>query len=141
MTEHEHFHVVRHNEDDDEFVTTGIAAAIDYAAMELEMLAGQEHEMVRTYGERGLYKEAYFAWDRSEEIFNLHENAANIAAQYAAKSEDDRAPLYQGPGWEERLAGAARHMIAEIGGCMWIALTITIHADPKCEALVESTPE
>lgn len=110
-----HYHVRRHAEDDEFLVATDIGMAMSYAADELGRVAQWEHELIGINGEAGLFEDAYRAWERSERYHSAVENAANIAAQYAAAdNENDRAPLYQGPGWRERLAVAAEHTMAEV---------------------------
>lgn len=110
-----HWHVIRHTDDDDPFITNNIGAAFDYAAGELDTLASLAHDEISGAGEAGDYEAAYRAWQREMALHNLHQNAANMAEQWGAEHEDDRAPLYRGDGATGRLIVASEHMRDEIG--------------------------
>lgn len=109
-----HWHVQRHAEDDDVHVAEDLGGAMDYAARELGYAAQHAHESISLYGEAGDFELAYRAWERCERYHGARENAENIAVQYSATDENDRAPLYRGPGWIERLGVAAAHTMDEV---------------------------
>jgi hypothetical protein len=108
-----HFHVQRHSEDEDIYVTERIYDALDYAATELEAVTDIEHEGISAYGEQGVFEAAYRCWQRSERYGDLAGNAENVVRQNNSPAEK-RAPLYQGDGWQERLLEHAQWVAGKI---------------------------
>lgn len=90
-----HWHVQRHNEDDDIFATWDRAEAFAYAADELNRMADHEREGISACGEGGGFEEAYRCFERAERYAGLAANAANIHKQLTAPVVQ-RAPLYAG---------------------------------------------
>jgi hypothetical protein len=111
-----HWHVQRHSDDDDPYVTAGIYDALDYAATQLGNLADFEHDGIMGCGEAGAFEEAYRCWERSELYGNLADNAANVVRQHREQDAAKRAPLYQGDGWEAALLKHAMWTASEING-------------------------
>lgn len=91
-----HYHVMRHDDDEDPFISDDLFAVLDRLATELDSLADMEHDGISGYGEAGLFEEAYRCWERSEKYAGLQANAENMTRQHRAARED-RAPLYAGP--------------------------------------------
>ena len=101
-----HWHVTRHSEDDDPYITSSLYDALDYAARELGALADSEHTYVSTVAERVAedpyrnpchYDEmeaALRSFAKAERYANLSLNAAKFDKQIRADIAD-RAPLYQ----------------------------------------------
>jgi hypothetical protein len=101
-----HWHVTRHSEDDDPYVTGSIYDALDYAARELNELADHEHDFVSTVASRVAehpdrnpchYDEmeaALRSFMKAEHYSSLALNAASRYKQSRA-SIADRAPLFQ----------------------------------------------
>lgn len=99
----EHWHVQRHTEDDDVFVTTDVVTALGYAADELNLITESEHENIRLHGEAGEFEQAYRAFDHVQAWSVLVANLRTLVAN-AEKYPGYRAPLYQaepqfGPKW------------------------------------------
>jgi len=128
-----HFHVVRHGEDDDPFLTANVADALDYAATELEYAADWQHTMISAHGEVGDFEEAYGSFVRSERFTNAMLNARNIVRQHTADSDDDRAPLYRGEGASERLAQATDHVVEYVNAHGPIGFRVWSCDDQTCE--------
>ena len=108
-----HYHVTRHSDDDEPFVTPDLYAALDYAADEIDSLAEFEHESISIFGDMGSYKEAYWAFQRTEALSVLHANVANIVHQHRTKRED-RAPLYRDEDGDTLLAESAQRMVEHV---------------------------
>lgn len=88
-----HWHLQRHSEDDDIYVTPALADALDYAAQELNDSAAFEHQRISESGEVGDYEQAFGSFQRSERYASLAADAANVHHQATAPIER-RAPLY-----------------------------------------------
>jgi hypothetical protein len=140
-----HYHVRRHSDDDDPYVSDDLFACLDYAATELDQLADFEHDYVSTVAAKveedwsrvsGLVtpheaREALLSFAKCERYVALMANARNIVKQHNTPRRD-RAPLYT-EGWldqgakeaDARLLLAANHTAQEIndgspisiGGC------------------------
>jgi hypothetical protein len=115
-----HYHVTRHGDDDDPYITDDIYAALDYAATELAELADMEGQHVDEVANRVAeipesrhmpeddprnvseweMEQALRAWARSAKYDNLHANAANMYKQHTAE-DAERAPLYQSTGFTD----------------------------------------
>jgi hypothetical protein len=109
-----HWHVQRHAEDDDAFVTDTYVKVFEYTSDVLERIAEFMHEGISAYGDQGDYEAAYRAYQRSNRLSGLAANAANIYEQGTVPAAE-RAPLYQdepeqGPLWQQ----AATHTLSEI---------------------------
>jgi hypothetical protein len=89
-----HYHVRRHSEDEDPYITDDLFSALDYAATELDNMADFEHDGISACGEQGDYESAYEAFVKCERYNNLMMNARNMVKQKGAFYAD-RAPLYQ----------------------------------------------
>lgn len=110
----EHWHVTRHSDDDDPYVTSDLYAALGYASEELDLMAEYEHSGIGTLGDAGMWEEAYRCWQRCEQYNALHLQALNIVTQHEVAPEH-RAPLYQGDDWEGRLRESALRVAASVG--------------------------
>ena len=119
-----HYHVSRHTEDDDVFVTDDLFAALDYAADELDRMADFEHDGVSMvaakieeesdYGTPGnVYdmREALLSFAKMERYNTLMLNARNLVKQSKAAIAE-RAPFYT-PDWEEGGEDAAQARLSE----------------------------
>jgi hypothetical protein len=89
-----HWHVTRHSEDDDPYVTDDLYDAMEYAATELDLIADHEHDMITVSGEAGDFEEAYKSFKKTEILAGLQANATNIYTQ-SRSVPADRTPLYQ----------------------------------------------
>lgn len=107
-----HYHVNRHSDDEDPYLSESLFDALDYARTELDSLADMEHsnvsytaqrvEEARTMG--GKYpdvyemedemEEALLSFSKAERYTGLMANAANMVKQNDAFYAE-RAPLYQ----------------------------------------------
>jgi hypothetical protein len=118
-----HWHVTRHSEDDDPYVTDSLYDALDYAAGELDPLAGHEHDMITASGEAGNFEEAYKSFVKTETLAGLQANAANIQTQ--ARSEPaDRAPLYSDDTPYDEESGEVNTASRLYGAAQWVAENI-----------------
>lgn len=100
-----HWHVQRHAEDDDVFVTEDFVEIFQYAAEALALRAEHEYEGVSAHGEAGAFEQAYHDYQAGERYALLSDNAGNIYRQ-GASPIFGRAPLYrnekqQGPLWRQ----------------------------------------
>jgi hypothetical protein len=135
-----HYHVHRHSDDEDPFVTGDLFDAIDYAATELDQLADFEHDGISASGEQGDYESAYNAFVRSERYNGLMLNARNMVKQHSQPIAE-RAPFYT-PDWEaggedaaqERLFESAKRTAGEINSGSPIAIS-------ECEAEMKTWPD
>lgn len=103
-----HWHVNRHSDDDDPYLSEDLFGALDYARTTLDELADFEQsnvsataanvEEARTMGGKypSVYEmeEALLSFAKAERYNSLMMNAANMVKQHAAKHAE-RAPLYQ----------------------------------------------
>jgi hypothetical protein len=108
-----HYHVTRHSDDDEPFATTDLYTALSYAADEIDNLAEFEHESISIFGDMGSYKEAYKAFQRTEELSVLRANAAHPVEQHSVP-RTDRAPLYQGDDSDALLWDLAQRMAEKV---------------------------
>ncbi len=115
-----HWHVSRHSEDDDVFITEDFWQALDYAATELRDLSEFEYEGISASGDAGDFESAYEAFKHSNELDALRSNLAHAIQQHERIDPDDdtlvisdkyRAPLYRGPGGDERIMETALRAI------------------------------
>lgn len=90
----DHWHVTRHSEDSDMFVTYDMYEAIAYAGDTLREASEFAHEGITASGEAGDFEGAYESFKRSEALHGLFLNALNMETQHTAAPQD-RAPLYQ----------------------------------------------
>jgi hypothetical protein len=149
-----HYHVSRHSDDEDPYITDDLFAALDYARGELDSLADFEHDgvsftagRVQDAHDRGAaypstyeMEEALLSFAKVERYNGLMANAANMVKQNAAKHQD-RAPIYR-PSWENqgtneadaRLYISAEHTAGEINSGSPIAIS-------ECEAELKTWPE
>lgn len=95
-----HWHVKRHDGDDDVFAGD-LAGALDYAETEMTRVADHEHEGITACGEAEDFEEAYASFKRSEAYAGLAANLDNIHKQRTLPVEK-RAPLYRGDDAETR---------------------------------------
>lgn len=109
-----HWHVQRHNEDDDVYAVEDLAYALNYAATELERVADFEHDGITANGEAGDFEEAYRAFQRAETYAGLAANATNLYRQ-ATLPLAERAPLYR-DGNPEVWRKSADHVVDQING-------------------------
>jgi hypothetical protein len=118
-----HWHVSRHRDDEDVFITPDIYSALDYAASELRDLAEFEHDGIAPSGEAGDYQTAYESWKRANELDALHETARHPVTQYNLPDVDEdtiyvagkyRAPLYQGYGGDAKLLETAQRSVQAV---------------------------
>lgn len=107
-----HWHVKRHDEDDDVFAGD-LAESLDYAAGEMDDMAEHEHGGVSACGDEGDFEEAYRCFQRSETYSNLTENLRSIHRQHTAPLAE-RAPIYQGDD-EKTRAALAKHLVHVLG--------------------------
>lgn len=130
-----HWHITRHDGDDDVYATDSIFEALDYAATELAIIAEMEHESIRIYGKAGDYESAYKAWDASDRLNAPIANAANMAKQNGLPV-DQRAPLYRDPASTDKLLRiAALSVVSEVNRNAPSGFHITqCYLDP-CEAM------
>lgn len=98
-----HYHVVRHSEDADPYVTGTVYSALDYAAQELRDLADFETSYVSGVAERvsnGDYvvesemEDALKSYSKAETYNNLAINA-QIRADNHEQLRNERPPLFQ----------------------------------------------
>ena len=94
MTASPHWHVQRHNEDDDVYTSDTLVATLEYAGTELQYAADREYDMISANGDAGAFGEAYRCFKRTEQFANLAANTHNIHQQ-ATLPLEQRAPLYQ----------------------------------------------
>jgi hypothetical protein len=123
-----HWHVSRHRDDDDVYITTDIYAALDYAAGELRDRAEFEWEGIGPSGEAGDYQSAYEAWKRSQELDALQNTAAHAVNQHNLPDVDGddtsafhapntvRAPLYRGYGGDAKILETAKRAVEAVNG-------------------------
>jgi hypothetical protein len=119
-----HWHVSRHSNDDDVFIVEDFWYALDYAADELRDLAEFEHEGISANGEAGDFEGAYTAFKRSNELDAVMQQAKHALDQHNKIDPDDdipgtvndgyRAPLYQGPGGDEKIMQLALRAVERI---------------------------
>lgn len=118
-----HWHVSRHRDDDDVFITTGFWSALDYAATALSELAEFVHGGIGPMGEAGDYQSAYEAWVRSNELDALYQNVKHAGDQHSKADPDEdeqydatrhRAPHYQGYGGDERIMETALRVVEQV---------------------------
>jgi hypothetical protein len=119
-----HWHVSRHGEDDDPFITPDFWTALDYATGELNDLAEFEHEGISANGEMEAYQEAYACFVRSNELDALRNGLKHALDQHSKRDLDEnetydhgkehRAPLYQGIGGDERIMATAMHAVERV---------------------------
>jgi hypothetical protein len=119
-----HWHVSRHRDDDDVFITEDFWTALDYAATELRDLAEFEYEGISASGDAGDYEGAYKAFVRSNELDALRNNLAHAIDQHNKIDPDDdipgtvndgyRAPLYRGYGGDERIMETALRAVESV---------------------------
>jgi hypothetical protein len=151
-----HYHVSRHSDDEDPFVTGDLFAALDYARGELDSLADFEHDGVsfvaakvedaRSWGDKRYpsayeMEEALLSFAKVERYNGLMANAANIVKQHNYSKRADRAPIYR-PAWENqgtneadaRLYKSAEHTAGEINSGSPIAIS-------ECEAELHTWPD
>jgi len=126
-----HWHVSRHRDDDDVFITPDIYSALDYAATELQALSEFEHDGIAPSGEAGDFEGAYRAWVRSNELDALYETAVHPCQQYNRTDPDEdetyvagkhRAPLYQGYGGDAKLMETAKRAVDQVNGGSALAI-------------------
>lgn len=121
-----HWHVSRHREDDDVYITPDIYDALDYAAGELRDRAEFEWEGIAPSGEAGDFEGAYNAWKRSQELDALQSTAAHAVKQHKLPDVDGddnsafhapdtvRAPLYRGYGGDAKILETAKRAAATV---------------------------
>jgi hypothetical protein len=121
-----HWHVSRHRDDEDVFITPDIYSALDYAAGELQALSEFEHDGIGPSGEAGDYQGAYEAWKRSNELDALYETARHPVTQHNLPDVDGddtsafhapgtvRAPLYRGYGGDAKILETAKRSVDAI---------------------------
>ena len=117
-----HWHVSRHSDDEDVFITEDFWNALDYAAGELRDLAEFEYEGISAMGEAGDYEGAYTAFKRSNELDALYEAAIHPRQQHRRTDPDEdeiitdrhRAPLYRGYGGDDRIMETARRAVEKV---------------------------
>lgn len=111
-----HYHLSRHNEDDDPYISADLYAVLDYAADELDRLADSEHGYVSDVagrvkdGYRGTLanskvsesemQDALLSFGKIETWTALVANGRNMARQHTAKRAA-RAPVYR-PSWQDQ---------------------------------------
>ncbi len=101
----------------DEIFLGTLPEALEYSAGKMSEWAEFEHEAVYAFGESKQYEDAYQAFMWSERYANIADNLRNIHKQVTSRKED-RAPLYQGEDWKEKLREAWNHVrsIANLEG-------------------------
>jgi hypothetical protein len=121
-----HWHVSRHRDDEDVFITPDIYSALDYAATELRERAEFEWEGIAPSGEAGDYQTAYESWKRSEDLANLAQTAHHAVTQYNLPDVDGddtsafhepgtvRAPLYRGYGGDAKIMETAKRAVEAV---------------------------
>lgn len=92
----EHWHVIRHNDDDDHYVTMDIYRALDYAQDELRETGEFYWEGITALGEQKMYEEAFKNFQLWQTFDNLRSNVKNVVKQHNSEVKD-RAPLYSDP--------------------------------------------
>lgn len=130
-----HWHVVRHNEDDDPLSTYSVAQALDYAATELERIAEAEEDDATAAAKEGLDESYRYAWqahERAQAWHGLVANLRNMAHQYGVAPEG-RAPLYQDPATAPvKLRQALTHLVVQLGAEGPADFHLYEHADDEC---------
>lgn len=97
-----HWHVRRHNEDDDVFAGD-LPGALDYAVTEMTAMADHEQQGISACGDAGDYEGAYRCYQRAETYGNLAHNLHNIHRQHTVPLAE-RSPAYQGDDDKTRAA-------------------------------------
>lgn len=105
----DHYHVT-HAQSDNSYITGDMLSALTYAVGELVTDIDVAYEDISACGEAGNYQGAYESFKEFEILDNLQSNLSNIIRQYVSE-EMYRAPLFTGPGWEERLDGTVNHVV------------------------------
>lgn len=124
-----HFHVTRHSEDEDPYITEDKGSALDYASTELAELGDSEHDLVITIAmqvEEGqdvhpdTMADALKSQLKAERYWNWSTNTGNHAKFLNPDTPDsERAPLYQdgdvdGKTAEERRNEGADWVISQV---------------------------
>jgi hypothetical protein len=155
-----HYHVSRHSNDDDPYITDDLFAALDYAGTELNELADFEHEGLSYIAQqvaegqtmfddnavsKATMEVALLAFLKVERYNGLMANTANMVKQNRAPHVD-RAPLYQidweneGDGlWpvraaDARLFEAAKRVAQSVNDASPVSIT-------ECSADMRTWPE
>ena len=119
-----HWHVSRHSDDDDVFITEDFWSALDYAKGEVDSLAEFEHDGISCMGDAGDYQGAYEAYKRSNELDAVMQQAKHALDQHSKIDPDDdipgtvndgyRAPLFRGPGGDALIMECALRAVERI---------------------------
>jgi hypothetical protein len=141
-----HYHVIRHSDDDDPYISEDLFACLDYAATELDELADMKHATVSETAENvrrgynGLFTDnsvgkdemeyALLAFAACETYSNVRQNCLNMVKQHGYSKRADRAPIYR-PSWEDqgteeadaRLIESAEHVVKMVNDDTPISIT------------------
>ena len=119
-----HWHVSRHSDDDDVFITEDFWSALKYAKGEVDSLAEFEQDGISCMGDSGDFEGAYNAFKRSNELDAVQMQAAHALEQHNKRDLDEdesydygvkhRAPLFQGPGGDEKIVELALRAVERI---------------------------
>lgn len=125
----DHYHVT-HTMSDNSYVAGDVLSALTYAVGELVTDTDIAYESISALGDAGDFEGAYKSFKEFETLDNLQSNLSNVIHQYVSE-EMDRAPLFTGLGWQDRLDGAINHVVDMINSDSLVSIYPC--SDSECE--------